>query len=97
MIERQEGHAVQDMRVVERIGEDARDEDRRDPVQWIVQVILLTLVSPALLAVLMVSGVFLGVQKIATMTERRPETGDSGLTLASCTLAFGTHRPVDGP
>jgi hypothetical protein len=79
MIERQEGHAVQDMRVVERIGEDSRDEDRRDPVRWIVQVILLTLVSPALLAVLMVSGVFLSVQKIATMTDRVFSTERPGL------------------
>jgi len=70
MIERQEGHAVQDMRFVGTIGEDGRDHDRRDPVRWVVQVILLTLVSPALLAVLMVSGVFLSVQKIATMTDR---------------------------
>ena len=53
-------------------GGDSRDRQGRrrpDPVRWAVQVILLALVSPALVAVLLVGGVCVSVQKVVSVAE----------------------------
>ena len=61
---------MQDMRCLELSPDSTRDEDRRDPVRWAVQVALLVVVSPALFAVLAVGGACLVVQKVAAMADR---------------------------
>lgn len=56
---------------------------RPDLVKWGVQLILLALVSPALLAVLLIGGVCVSVQKIANVGERIFASTPSRLNAAS--------------
>ena len=58
--------------VLETVDSEGRDTHKAKPdlVRWSVQVILLALVSPALVAVLLISGVCISVQKVVTIGER---------------------------
>lgn len=74
---------MQEMRCSERIQDEVREERRPDLVRWAVQVSLLILVSPALLAVLLIGGTCVSVQKIAAMTDGAFSASRPGLKLAA--------------
>ncbi len=69
-IGRQEGHPVQDMRCLELIADESQDQAQPDAVRWAVQIALLVLVSPALLAVFAVGGTCIALQKAAKIADR---------------------------
>lgn len=71
---------MQDMRCLELIPNGIQNEPHRDPLRWAAHIILIVLVSPALVAVLLVGGLCIVLQAVATLADRifaanRPSLG----------------------